>query len=190
MQSACSACRGLATELSRPCWRGPHGTSRPASEALAGAQRRPTRQRAHVRPECVLVRLRHTVHEWNAGCGAVASGQRLIVSREGLAGGDHWTTATLHGRVLRPSSSRTVMAMRGRCSLVVMLYSHRNRGAHCPTTVGVASPRQEGAPGPAHEGGRWVRRLGTAGVAETEAERGGDGLSESRREAAVGAWTK
>jgi hypothetical protein len=104
----------------------------------------------------------------------------LIVSREGLAGGDHWTTTTLHGRVLRLSSSRTAMATRGRCSLVVMLYPHRNRGAHSPAAVGVASPRQEGAPRPAHEGGRRVRRLGTNGMAETEAERGCDGLSESR----------
>jgi hypothetical protein len=35
-----------------------------------------------------------------------------------------------------------------------------------------------------------VRWLGTDGVAEKEAERGGDSLPESRREAAVGAWTK
>jgi hypothetical protein len=51
--SACLACRGLATKLSRTGWRGPHGTSRPASEAPAGAQRwpmmtaRPRVARAH-----------------------------------------------------------------------------------------------------------------------------------------------
>jgi hypothetical protein len=68
---------------------------------------------------------------------------------------------------------------------VTMLYPRWNRDAHWPAAIGVASPRLEGAPGPTHEGRRRVRWLSTNGVAET-AERVGDGLPESRREAAVG----
>jgi hypothetical protein len=41
-----------------------------------------------------------------------------------------------------------------------------------------ASPRWVGAPGPAHEDGRWVRRLGTDGAVETEARHGRGGLPE------------
>jgi hypothetical protein len=38
-----------------------------------------------------------------------------------------------------------------------------------------------GAPGPTHEDGRRMRRLGTDGVAETEARRNRDGLPEGRQ---------
>jgi hypothetical protein len=42
----------------------------------------------------------------------------------------------------------------------------------------VVSPRQEGALGPAHEDGRWVRRLGIDGVAEIDATHSDGGLPE------------
>jgi hypothetical protein len=147
-------------------WRGPHGTGQPVSEAPAGAQRRPRRQRAHTRPERTLARLQRAVHTWSAGRGTAAREQRLIGGREGLAGSDHWKSATPHGKVLRISSSQTAMATRGRCSPVVTLCPHWNRGARWPEVGGVASPRQEGALGPAHEDGRRVRRLGTDSVAK------------------------
>jgi hypothetical protein len=57
-------------------------------------------------------------------------------------------------------------------------------------TGGVASLRWEGAPGPTHEDGWQVRRLGTNGMAKIEAEHGSDGLLESRREATAGAQTE
>jgi hypothetical protein len=60
----------------------------------------------------------------------------LLGRREGIAGDDHWTTVTPHGKVLRPSSSWTTMASGGRCSPVVTLCPHRNRGVHWPMTVG------------------------------------------------------
>jgi hypothetical protein len=41
----------------------------------------------------------------------------------------------------------------------------------------MASLRQEGALGPAHEDGRWVRRLGNDDAVETEVRHDGGGLS-------------
>jgi hypothetical protein len=49
-----------------------------------------------------------------------------------------------------------------------------------------ASPRWVGAPGPAHEDGRRVRRLGTDGAAETEVR---CDRAAYWREATLGAWT-
>jgi hypothetical protein len=42
-----------------------------------------------------------------------------------------------------------------------------------------APSRSGKAPGPVHEDGKWVRKLGIDGVAETEARRGGGGLPEA-----------
>jgi hypothetical protein len=124
VHSVRSTCRGLATAPNRPGWRGPHGTGRPAHRGG------PRRQHAHTR------RLWRMLHAWSIGCGATTGGRRLLGRRDGLAGDNHWTTATPHDKVSRPSSSRIVMASRGRCSLVAMLYPRQNRGVHMPAAVG------------------------------------------------------
>jgi hypothetical protein len=53
----------------------------------------------------------------------------------------------------------------------------RRRGGEggAPVAWG-AAPSSGEAPGPAHEDGKWVRWLGTDGVAEIEVRRGGGGL--------------
>jgi hypothetical protein len=115
--SAHSACRGPTVEpswpgLAWPTWHWPARERGPDRSAEA----------AHEVASSHMARAR-------AGRGTTAGGQRLIDGQEGLTGGDHCTSATLHGKVSRTSSSQTSMAMRGRCSPVVTLCPHRNRGA-------------------------------------------------------------
>jgi hypothetical protein len=64
--------------------------------------------------------------------------------------------------------------MEMRSSLARSTASELNDGEGGGPAARRAAPSSGEPPGPAHEDGKWVRRLGIDGMVETEARRGGD----------------